>query len=83
MPWIARLGGIAAIVGSLGLGVTGPALAGTTNFGQRVYMCANVMLPYDLNSDGSITMTMPDGPVMYFRTFGAMVTFMQSQPMCS
>ncbi len=83
MSWIARLGGVAAIVGSLGLGVAGPALAGTSNFGQKVYMCANMMLPYDLSSDGSITMTMPHGTSMYFPTFGAMVTYMQSQPMCS
>ncbi len=83
MSWIARLGGVAAIVGSVGLGVSGPALAGTSNFGQHVYMCASTMLPYDLNSDGSITMTMPGGTVMYFATFGAMVTHMRSQPMCS
>ncbi len=83
MSWIARLGGVVAIVASLGLSVTGPALASTGNFGQKVYMCANMMLPYDLSSDGSITMTMPDGTSMYFPTFGAMVTYMQSQPMCS
>jgi hypothetical protein len=46
-------------------------------------MCASMMLPYDLSPDGSITMTMPDGTVMCFRTFGAMVTYMQSQQMCS
>ena len=46
-------------------------------------MCAHMMLPYDLNADGSITMTMPDGAVMYFPTFGAMVAFMRSSPMCS
>ena len=79
---IARLGVVAAIVG-LGVGVTGPALADTGNFGQKVYMCAHMMLPYDLSPGGSITMTMPDGTSMYFRTFGAMVTYMQSQPMCS
>lgn len=83
MSWIARLGVIAAIVGSVGLGVSVPALAGTGNFGQKVYMCADMMLPYDLSPGGSITMTMPDGSVMSFRTFGAMVTHMQSQPMCS
>jgi hypothetical protein len=65
------------------LGVAGPALAGTSNFGQQVYMCANMMLPYDLSSDGGIAMTMPDGTSMYFRTFGAMVTCTQSQPMCA
>ena len=83
MSWIARLSVVAAIVASLALGATVPALASTSNFGQKVYMCASMMLPYDLSSDGSITMTMPDGTVMYFRTFGAMVTYMQSQPMCS
>ena len=83
MSWIARLGGVAVIVGSLGLGVAGPALAGTSNFGQKVYVCAHMMLPYDLSPNGSITMTMPDGTLMYFPTFGAMVTNMQSQPMCS
>lgn len=79
----ARSGAVAAAVGALALGATAPALAGTNNFGQQVYHCAHMMLPYDLNSDGSITMTMPDGTVMYFRTFGAMVTYMRSQPMCS
>jgi hypothetical protein len=83
MSWIARLGGVVLIVGSLGLGVAGPALAGTGNFGQKVYMCAHMMLPYDLGSHGSITMTLPDGTSMYFPTFGAMVSYMQSQPMCS
>jgi hypothetical protein len=64
--------------------MAGPVGAGTSNFGQKVYMCANMMLPYDLNPDGSITMTMPGATSpMYFRTFGAMVTYMQSQPMCS
>ena len=78
MSWIARLGVVAAIRirGSLGLGVTGPSLAGTSNFGQKVSICANMMPPYDLSWDGSITMTMPDGAVMYFRTFSAMVTYM-------
>ncbi len=79
----ARVGIVAAVVGALGLSVTGPALASTGNFGQNVYMCASMMLPYDLNPGGSITMTMPDGTVMHFRTFGAMVTYMRSQPMCS
>ena len=46
-------------------------------------MCAPMMLPYDLGPDGSITMTMPDGTSMNFPTFGAMVTFMRSNPMCS
>lgn len=83
MSWIVRSGVVAAIVGIAGLGVTGPAIASTSNFGKQVYMCANMMLPYDLNPDGSITMTMPGGTLMSFRTFGAMVTYMQSQPMCS
>ena len=83
MSWIARLGAIVAVAGILGLGVTGAAVAGTSNFGQNVYMCANMMLPYDLNADGSITMTMPDGTTMHFSSFGAMVTYMRSQPMCS
>lgn len=83
MSWVARLGVVAVTVGTLSLGVTVPALAGTSNAGQKVYMCASTMLPYDLSSDGSITMTMPDGTEMYFPTFGAMVTSMQAQPMCS
>jgi hypothetical protein len=33
MLWIARLGVVATIVGSLGVGVTGPALAGAANCG--------------------------------------------------
>ena len=79
----AHLGIIAAVVGTLGLGAAGPALASTSNFGQNVYHCANMMLPYDLNPDGSITMTMPDGTTMHFSSFGAMVSHMRSQPMCS
>lgn len=83
MSWIARLATVAAIAGSLGWSATVPALAGTSNFGQNVYMCASMMLPYDVGSDGSITMTMPDGTVMHFSSFGAMVVSMRSQPMCS
>ena len=84
MPGIIRLGAVAAVIGILGLAGAGPALAGTGNFGQNVYMCASMMLPYDLGSDGSITMTMPGATTpMYFRTFGAMVTYMKAQPMCS
>ena len=83
MSWIVRSGAVAAIVGIAGLGLSSPALADTGNFGQQVVMCAHMMLPYDLNADGSITMTMPDGRSMYFPTFGAMVTFMRSNPMCS
>jgi hypothetical protein len=82
MSRIARSGAVAAIVGIAGLGLTGPAVADTGNFGQQVYTCAHMMLPYYLNADGSITMTM-DGTPMYFHTFGAMVTFMRSNPMCS
>jgi hypothetical protein len=64
--------------------VTGPALADTGNFGHQVAICAHMMLPYDLGPDGSITMTMPGAASpMHFRTFGAMVTYMRSQPMCS
>ena len=74
---------VVAAAGALSVGTAGPALADTGNFGQKVYMCASMMLPYDLNSDGSITMTMPDGTSMYFRTFGAMVTYMRSHQMCS
>jgi hypothetical protein len=35
MPKIARFATIAAFVGILGFGVTGPALADTGNFGQK------------------------------------------------
>jgi hypothetical protein len=83
MTSTARLGCAAATLGSLSLGLTAPALADTDSFGQKVYMCAQMMLPYDLDPGGSITMTMPVGTVMYFRTFGGMVTYMQSNPMCS
>ncbi len=84
MSRITRLGAVVAVAGILGLSVTGPALADPGNFGQNVRMCANMMLPYDLNPDGSITMTMPGATSpMHFRTFGAMVTYMQSEPMCS
>jgi hypothetical protein len=80
---LARFGIVVAVVGALGVGAAGPALADTGNFGQQVRMCAGMMLPYDLSADGSITMSMPDGTVMSFRTFGAMVTYMRSHPMCS
>jgi hypothetical protein len=83
MSWIARAGTVVVDVGILGAGVAGPALADTGTFGQQVRMCAGMMLPNDLNSDGSITMTMPDGMSMNFGTFGAMVTYMQSHQMCS
>ena len=83
MSWIARASTVVAVVGMLGAGVAGPALADTGNVGQQVRMCASMMLPYDLNADGSITMTMPDGTSMNFPTFGAMVTYMQSHQMCS
>ena len=83
MSWIARSGIVAAIVGIAGLGLSAPALADTGNFGQQVVMCAHMMLPYDLSPDGSITMTMPGGTTMTFPSFGAMVAFMRSNPMCS
>jgi hypothetical protein len=83
MSKLARFGTVAAVVGALGVGAAGPALADTGDFGQQVRMCASMMLPYDLNADGSITMSMPDGTVMFFRTFGAMATYMRSHPMCS
>lgn len=84
MSRIARSGAVLAIAAVIGWGVTQPAVAGTTNSGQKVYMCAHMMLPYDLSADGSISMTMPGATTpMYFRTFGDMVTYMQSQPMCS
>ncbi|HEX7996430.1 MAG TPA: hypothetical protein VF506_21130 [Streptosporangiaceae bacterium] len=83
MVRIARLGAIFAVAGAIGLGVAAPAAQATpANFGQRVYQCASVMLPYYLNADGSISMTMPDGTPMYFRTFGAMVNYMSAVPMC-
>jgi hypothetical protein len=83
MSWIARTGAVAAVVGIAGLAMTRPAMADTGDFGQQVVMCAHMMLPYDLGPDGSITMIMQDGTSMYFPTFGAMVTFMRSSPMCS
>ena len=83
MRRFARLSSLAVVTAAIGLGVAAPAAnASTSNFGQRVYQCASVMLPYYLNPDGSISMTMPDGTAMYFRTFGAMVTYMKGQPMC-
>jgi hypothetical protein len=82
MSWIARSGVVAAIVGIAGLGLSAPALADTGNFGQQVVMCAHMMLPNDLNPDGSITMTM-QGTTMTFPSFGAMVTFMRTHSMCS
>lgn len=83
MTRFVRLTSLAAITAVIGLVVAAPAAsASTNNFGQRVYQCASVMLPYYLNPDGSISMTMPDGTAMYFRTFGLMVTYMKSQPMC-
>ncbi len=81
MRRIARLGAVAVIAGTLGLGVSAPAQADTNNFGQMVYVCAHMMLPYYIAADGTIVMTMPNGTVCYFRDFGAMVTYMQSQ-MC-
>ncbi|HXZ78141.1 MAG TPA: hypothetical protein VEH31_45705 [Streptosporangiaceae bacterium] len=83
MSWIARVGAVVVAVGMLGAGVAWPALADTGDFGQQVRTCASMMLPDDLTSDGSITMTMPDGTLMKFPTFGAMVTYMRSHQMCS
>lgn len=86
MSWIARSSAVAAIAGILSLGAAGSALASTgpANFGQRVSACAHAMLPSDLGPHGSISMTMPDATsAMNFSTFGAMVTYMRSQPMCS
>jgi hypothetical protein len=83
VSWIARAGTVVVVVGMLGVGLAGPALADTGDLGQQVRMCASMMLPNDLNADGSITMRMPDGTSMTFPTFGAMVTFMQSHQMCS
>lgn len=83
MSWITRTCAVAAAAGIAGLAMTGPAMADADDFGQQVVVCAHMMLPYDLSADGSITMAMPDGTTMYFRTFGAMVTFMRSSPMCS
>jgi hypothetical protein len=83
MSWIGRVTTVVVAMGILGAGVAGPALAGTGDVGQQVRTCASMMLPDDLNPDGSITMTMPDGTSMTFATFGAMVTYMQSHPMCS
>lgn len=83
MSNLARFATVVAVVGAVGVGGAAPALADTSNFGQQVRMCAHMMLPNALNPGGSITMTMPDGTSMTFPTFGAMVTFMRSHPMCS
>ena len=78
-----RMGLLAATaVALVGLSVAAPANASTDNFGQAVYDCASVMLPYTISSRGSITMTMPDGSVMYWRTFGDMVSSMRTHDMC-
>lgn len=83
MSWSARAGAVVVVVGILGAGVAAPAFADTGDVGQQVRTCASMMLPDDLNPDGSITMIMPDGTSMTFGTFGAMVTYMRSHPMCS
>jgi hypothetical protein len=83
MSWIARAGTVVVAVRIPGAGVGGPALADTGTFGQQVRTCASMMLPNDLNSDGSITMTMPDATSTNFPTSGAMVTYMQSHQMCA
>lgn len=78
-----RMGLLTAMaVAVVGLSVAAPANASTDNFGQAVYGCAGVMLPYTISSRGSITMTMPDGSVMYWRTFGDMVNSMRTHDMC-
>ena len=88
MSGVARFGAVVAVAGAIGLGMTAggtapAAQASTTNFGQQVSACASMMLPSYLGTDGSITMTMPGATTpMYFRTFGAMVVYMQQQ-MCS
>ena len=41
-----------------------------------------MMLPYDIDSRGAITMTMPDGSTMHWRNFGEMVTQMRADEMC-
>ena len=65
-----------------GLAGAAPADAATQNFGQAVYSCARMMLPYYIDARGGITMPMPDGTTMEWRNFGAMVTYMQKQEMC-
>ena len=78
-----RMGLLSAVaVAVVGLSVAAPANANTDNFGRAVYDCAGVMLPYAISSRGSITMTMPDGSVMYWRTFGDMVRSMRTHDMC-
>ena len=83
MSWISRSSAVIVGAAILGLAATGPAFADTASLGRRVVVCAHMMLPYDLGPDGSISMTMPDGTPMSFPTFGMMVTYMQSHPMCS
>ena len=77
---IARVAVVLAALGIVG-GASTPAAAQTSNFGQQVKMCANMMLP-PAGPDGQITMTM-NGTTMTFRNFGAMVTYMQDHSMCS
>ena len=80
---LSRMSLLAATVLVLGgLATTAPAHAGTDNFGQSVYSCAGMMLPYSIDSQGSITTLMPDGTTMHWRSFGAMVTYMRTQQMC-
>ena len=83
MSWVSRSSAVIVIAGILGLGTTGPAFADSASLGRQVVMCAHMMLPYDIGPDGSISMTMADGTPMFFPTFGAMVTYMQSHSMCS
>ena len=44
MSWIARASTVVAVVGMLGAGAAGPALAHTANLGQQVRMCAHTVL---------------------------------------
>lgn len=77
-----HIGLVVATVLLVGGLTTAPADASTDNFGQGVYNCAGMMLPYYIDSHGSITMSMPDGTTMHWHTFGAMVTYMRTQQMC-
>jgi hypothetical protein len=72
---------IALAVG--GMGTAAAAGGNPDNFGHAVYMCADMMLPYDIDSRGAITMIMPDGSTMHWRNFGEMVIHMRTHQMCS
>ena len=51
MSELARFATVVARVGTPGAGAAGPALAGTSNFGQEVYLCASMMPRYDLTDE--------------------------------